>query len=560
MLDVPSQSSEPPEALSIFPRSSTTDSLDIDNLQDQVQSFMQKYERAQSGPEAGTSNAEWQDHLTADDQQRLEVSRQRHKLEQQGLSSTAQLPAEHPESPAAAVVAQMVRRREREAKRLARKAAAAQKVQDVKAMQEAALLKPARVAKAAKAAAKAAAKPKASVLKKATALRPASKRALLASTHSQQRGRTAASRTAELRSSSHAAWGKSTQTANMDVGAQVSRAAVVPQKRGRGRPSRQDQPFQIMFRSQNHLAHKLLTMEEEQLHAKIILQCRGFEEKHADMVTQAGGSPSWEDWAAECEQDDLVAFRDLITRGRQSRAIFEQCNLRLVAKIAYKYIDRGLELEDLMSYGITGLNRAIDRFEPQRGFKFSTYAHWWIRQVISRAVCDKGRTIRIPCHLHDLRSKAYKRLQMMTTELMREPTTAELADSLKVPEKKLEQLTRVFKASASLEAPTKSEGNEGNLVDALSVENRPDETAAQAAVRDALDASLSTLDQRERIVMRMRYGLDDGMPRTLEDIGKYFKVTRERIRQIEGKAFRKMSQPGRISVADTEWTASPSQW
>ncbi|KAK9798902.1 hypothetical protein WJX73_005276 [Symbiochloris irregularis] len=545
VIDAPAQLQDDSD-LSIFPQPSqsrTADSLEVEtlDLQDQVSQFMSKYERTQSGKSAQTSaSATWQEDFTADDQNRIRNSR-RQWLEEEDSPESSLL--EGTELDSLQVDAE-----------LARLEASGGRAQN----SGSSLLHEVDQASLA-----------ASSTSSASRKRPRKQRA-------------AAARTAELRAGSHAAWGKSSSSSSQSTLLDQDRADKQPAKvskvrkgrasrgkdkaeaatkQGRPRKGSVDQnlksaPFQVVFRGQNQLAHKLLTMEEEQFYAKIIIEARPYEDKLVEMTESLGRTPTMQEWAGGCGQlSEMEEFEDLIKRGRRARAIFEQCNMRLVAKIAYKFIDRGLELEDLMSYGMGGLNRAIDRFEPERGFKFSTYAHWWIRQVISRAVCDKGRTIRIPCHLHDLRSKAFKRMQIMATELMREPTTAELAASLNVTERKIEQLSRVFKAAASLEAPLKAPGGgdsaDTTLTDTIAVGEEPEESSSQVAVRAALDASLSTLDARERIVVRMRYGLDDGCPRTLEDIGKYFKVTRERVRQIESKAFRKICQPGRLQLVDT---------
>ncbi len=248
-------------------------------------------------------------------------------------------------------------------------------------------------------------------------------------------------------------------------------------------------------------------------------------------------------------KEEKKTLRKITFIGLEARQLLIESNLRLVVSIAKRYINRGLTFMDLVQEGNIGLIKAVYKFDPSRGFRFSTYGTWWIRQAISRAIADKGRMVRLPVHMTDVINKVLKEKTLLTQKLQKEPTNEELAESLGMSLERLEYIYQVSQDVVSLDSNIDNE-EETFLVDVI-----PDITAVNPVIylenleyRNKIDKMLKTLTPREERIIKLRYGLEDNTIHTLEDIAKEFGITRERVRQLEVKAIRRLRHPSRLKI------------
>ncbi len=282
--------------------------------------------------------------------------------------------------------------------------------------------------------------------------------------------------------------------------------------------------------------------EEDEVDEDVLVQGQYFDDVSDDSVRlylrEIGKIPLLK------PEEELELAHKVIAGDKRAKDKMAEANMRLVVSIAKRYSGRGLDFLDLIQEGNTGLLRAVEKFDPDKGFKFSTYATWWIRQAITRAIADQARTIRIPVHMVETINKLLRTQRRMTQELNREPTIEELAKELEMEPEKVEYVMKIKQDITSLDAGVGRDGEDEDSVlgDFIEADDgvAPEESAASQLLKEQVQSILGTLSEREQKILKMRFGLESGKSHTLEEVGQEFAVTRERIRQIEAKALAKL--------------------
>eukprot|EP00178_Gracilaria_changii_P025518 TRINITY_DN78610_c0_g1_i1.p1 TRINITY_DN78610_c0_g1~~TRINITY_DN78610_c0_g1_i1.p1 ORF type:complete len:411 (+),score=98.89 TRINITY_DN78610_c0_g1_i1:54-1235(+) len=293
---------------------------------------------------------------------------------------------------------------------------------------------------------------------------------------------------------------------------------------------------------------RLLTAEEEVKYGRLIALLMQWQRRRVALCDSIGRQPTDDEWAdfVHMERD---SFRAQLAEARKAKDRMIVCNLRLVVSIAKRYLNRGMPLSDLIQEGTLGLIRACEKFDADKGFKFSTYATWWVRQAVTRSIADQSRTVRLPVHLYDTITAIRRATKFLCNELGRPPLEHEVAEYCNISVDKLRSTRVNMQRAMPLDCPLSNADDGLTLSDVIESDaESPEERVESSFLRDDLEHVVNSLTPRERDVVRMRYGLDDGRAKTLEEIGRVFDVTKERVRQIESKALRKLRHPFRSAV------------
>ncbi|CAL5222992.1 g5436 [Coccomyxa viridis] len=293
----------------------------------------------------------------------------------------------------------------------------------------------------------------------------------------------------------------------------------------------------------------LLTAAEEKKLGRQLQELLVLEDVKHKALNRLGRQISSAEWMTLCEMTDAKAFKKIIKTGEAARLRMVKSNERLVWHVARKYQNRGLDIEDLIAEGMNGLLKGVEKFDPNKGFKFSTYAHWWVRQGITRAISEQARVIRVPVHIHELMSKMTNIETTFRSKHGHAPSQEKLAGLVGITVEKLQLLLKAYQPSTSFNAPLGYDQAE-TIGDVIADEGQaaPEEVAQARSLQMDIDKVLSTLTEREADILRARYGLDDGKLKTLEEVGVLFEVTRERIRQIEAKAILKLRSADKSAI------------
>ncbi len=326
----------------------------------------------------------------------------------------------------------------------------------------------------------------------------------------------------------------------------TTRAGNVVRRGSRGKSGKQNDSMKTYLKDIGTVS--LLNGAQEVELAKRIQDLVYLDGVRDTLCEELDREPSSFEWACAANISE-EALETRLEEGKRAKNLMIQANLRLVVSIAKRYANKSMSFQDLIQEGCVGLIRGAEKFDFKRGYKFSTYAHWWIRQAVTRSISDQSRTIRLPVHLFEIISRMSKIERRMVMKLGRDPTTEELSEAMDMTPEKIKQIKKASLVPISLNQTVNEDDKrtvEETLIDDYT--ENPNDATGKVLLKEDLENVLNTLNPRERDVLRLRYGLDDGRVKTLEEIGNVFSVTRERIRQIEAKALRKLRQPSRNGV------------